>query len=276
MGGVPEYAIGADVKLPAVGFGTYPMRDEQATTAVRDALRLGYQLIDTAASYDNEEAVGRGIAAAGMARSDVFVTTKLRGRDHGYQETLAAFEASRLALGLDYLDLYLIHWPLPRIDRYVESWRAMVTLRSDGLVRSIGVSNFTVAQLDRLIEETGETPAVNQIELHPYFPQEQLRAAHAARGIRTESWSPLARSAELLREPAVVAAARRHGVEPAQVVLRWHVQLGAVPIPKSASPQRQAANLDLFGFELDEAEMAALSGLARGRQGADPDRHEQF
>jgi diketogulonate reductase-like aldo/keto reductase len=276
MGGIPGYAIGADVELPAVGLGTYPMRDEQATTAVRDALGLGYQLIDTAASYGNEEAVGRGIAAAGKARAEVFVTTKLRGRDHGYQETLAAFEASRLALGLDYLDLYLIHWPLPRVDRYVESWRAMVTLRSDGLVRSIGVSNFTVPQLDRLIEETGEAPAVNQIELHPYFPQEQLRAAHAARGIRTESWSPLARSAELLREPAVLAAARRHGVEPAQVVLRWHVQLGAVPIPKSASPQRQAANLDVFGFELTVEEMAALSGLARGRQGGDPDVHEEF
>ncbi|BCJ38431.1 oxidoreductase [Actinocatenispora thailandica] len=276
MGGVPGYAIGAGVELPAVGLGTYPMRDEQAVTAVRGALRLGYRLIDTAASYDNEEAVGRGIAAAGLARDDVFVTTKLRGRDHGYQETLAAFEASRLALGLDYLDLYLIHWPLPRIDRYVESWRAMMTLRSDGLVRSIGVSNFTVAQLDRLIEETGEPPAVNQIELHPYFPQQQLRAAHEARGIRTESWSPLARAGELLREPVVVQAAQRHGVEPAQVVLRWHVQLGAVPIPKSASRQRQATNLDLFGFELDEAELAALSGLARGRQGGDPERHEEF
>lgn len=276
MGGVPGYSIGADVELPAVGLGTYPMRDAQATTAVRDALGLGYQLIDTAASYDNEEAVGRGIAAAGLARGDVFVTTKLRGRDHGYQETLAAFEASRLALDLDRLDLYLIHWPLPRIDRYVESWRAMVTLRSDGLVRSIGVSNFTAAQLDRLIEQTGETPAVNQIELHPYFPQEQLRAANAARGIRTESWSPLARSGELLREAAVVDAARRHGVEPAQVVLRWHVQLGVVPIPKSASPRRQAANLDLFDFELDQAEMAALNALERGRQGGDPDVHEEF
>jgi len=252
------------------------MRDEQATTAVAGALRLGYRLVDTAASYGNEEAVGRGIAAAGLPRAEVFVTTKLRGADHGYQETLAAFEASRLRLGLDYLDLYLIHWPLPRIDRYVESWRAMITLRGDGLVRAIGVSNFTPAQLDRLIDETGEVPAVNQIELHPYFPQEPLRTANAARGIRTESWSPLARSSDLLREPVVASAASRHGVTPAQVVLRWHVQLGAVPIPKSASPQRQAENLDVFSFELDQQEMAAISGLERGRQGGDPEVHEEF
>ncbi len=272
---IPTLALNDGNRIPAIGLGTWPM-NEEAPAAVRAALEAGYRLIDTAARYENEEAVGRGIAESGVPREQVFVTTKLRGQDQGYESTLRAFETSRRKLGLDYVDLYLIHWPLPRVDRYVDSWRAMVKLREEGVVRSIGVSNFTAAHLDRVVAETDVVPAVNQIELHPYFTQPELRAANAERTVLTQSWSPLARSSRLLTEPAVEQVAGRHGVEASQVVLRWHVQLGAVPIPKSASPHRQRVNLDVFGFELSESEMKQISALERGRQGGDPDTHEEF
>ncbi|HEY3503559.1 MAG TPA: aldo/keto reductase [Actinocatenispora sp.] len=262
--------------LPAIGLGTYPMDDAQAETAVRGAIGLGYRLIDTATNYRNEIGTGRGVASADVPREQITVTTKLPGRDHGYEQTLASFDGSLRRLGLAYVDLYLIHWPLPRVDRYVDSWRAMIRLRDDGLVRSIGVSNFTPAQIDRLERETGVLPAVNQVELHPAFPQDELRAYHDARGIRTESWSPLDRGAGLRDDPAIGAAATAHGVTPGQVVLRWHVQSNAVPIPKSADPQRQRENLDVFGFELTPAEMAAISDRPHRRSGGDPDTHEEF
>ena len=272
---IPTLALNDGNRIPAIGLGTWPM-DEEAPEAVRTALEMGYRLIDTAAKYENEEAVGRGIAEAGVPREQIVVTTKLRGSEQGYEEALRAFETSRKKLGLDYVDLYLIHWPLPRLDKYVDSWRALVKLREDGVVRSIGVSNFTAAHLDRIIAETDVAPAVNQIELHPYFTQADMRAADAERTVLTQSWSPLARSASLLTEPALEQIAGRHGVEAAQVVLRWHVQLGVLPIPKSASPDRQSLNLDVFGFELSESEMAQISGLERGRQSHDPDTHEEF
>lgn len=272
----PTRALADGNRLPMVGLGTYPMAGDQARVAVREAVDLGYRLVDTAASYDNEVAVGGGIAEADVPRDELVVTSKLRGRDHGYAATLAAFEATRRRLALDRLDLYLIHWPLPRLDRYVDSWRALIKLQAEGAVRSIGVSNFTATHLSRLRRETGILPAVNQIELHPYFTQQRMRDDDAAGDVATQAWRPLGRRTGLLDEPVVCEPAARHAVTPGQVVLRWHVQLGVVPIPKSATLQRQRTNLDVFGFELTADEMAAISALDRGRLGGDPDTHEEF
>ncbi|MFI8206618.1 aldo/keto reductase [Streptomyces sp. NPDC085937] len=276
MTSIPQHSLNDGTTIPALGLGTWPMDDAEAERAVTGALQAGYRLIDTAANYRNETGVGRAVAGAGVPREEIVVTTKLPGRHHGYEETLASFEESRARLGLEYVDLYLIHWPLPRVDKYVDSWKAMIKLREDGLVRSIGVSNFTPAHIDRLEKETGVLPSVNQIELHPFFPQEELRAYHADKGVLTESWSPLGRGSQLLDDLAVAAVADAHGVTPAQAVLRWHVQLGALPVPKSSAPERQRANLDVFGFELDDAQMRTVSDRAHRRIGGDPDVHEEF
>lgn len=273
---IPTHTLNDGTKIPAVGLGTWPMDDAEAERAVATALESGYRLLDTATNYRNETGVGRGVAAAGVPREEILVTTKLPGRHHGHEETLASFEESRARLGLEYVDLYLIHWPLPRVDKYVDSWKAMIKLREDGLVRSIGVSNFTAAHIERLEKETGVLPSVNQIELHPLLPQDELRAFHADKGIVTESWSPLGRGSDLLDDPAVAGVAEAHGVTPGQVILRWHIQLGALPIPKSGDPARQRTNLDVFGFELSEAEMAAIADRAHRRLGGDPEVHEEF
>jgi diketogulonate reductase-like aldo/keto reductase len=265
--------------LPEIGFGTYPLRGQEAVDAVAGAIGLGYRLIDTAMNYGNEEAVARGIDASGIDRDELVLTTKLPGRHHGYDETMRSFETSCAALGCEVLDLYLIHWPNPSVGKYVDSWRAMVQLQRDGRIRSVGVSNFTPEHLTRIADETGVLPAVNQIEMHPYFPQVEQRAFHAQHGIVTEAWSPLGkRNAPYDQEP-VRAAAERHGVTPAQVILRWHTQLGSVPIPKSGNPQRQRENLDVFGFELDADELDAVTALGRpdGRLfGGDPNTHEEM
>ncbi|MCX5400684.1 aldo/keto reductase [Streptomyces sp. NBC_00102] len=276
MSTTPQLALLDHRSLPAVGLGTYPLDDDGAEKAVAGALGLGYRLVDSAKNYGNERGTGRGIARSGVPREEITVTTKVPGRHHGYEETLASFEESRTALGVEYVDLYLIHWPLPRVDRYVDTWKAMIKLREDGLIRSIGVSNFTPAQLDRLERETGVLPVVNQIELHPLLPQDELREVHAAKGIVTEAWSPLARGREVLEATETVAIAREHGVTPGQVVLRWHTQLGVVPIPKSADPGRQRENLDLFGFELTPDQMDRIGSGNRHRFGGDPDDHEEF
>lgn len=273
---IPLHTLNDGTTVPAIGLGTWPMDDAQAEQAVADALDLGYRLVDTATNYRNETGVGRGIAASGVPREEVVVTTKLPGRHHGYEETLASFEESRRRLDLAYVDLYLIHWPLPRVDKYVDSWRAMIKLRESGLVRSIGVSNFTPEHIERLERETGVLPSVNQIELHPLFPQDELRAFHEGRGIVTESWSPLGRGTDLLDDPVVRGIAETLKVTPGQVVLRWHTQLGALPIPKSADRERQRANLDIFGFELDATQMAAVADRAHRRLGGDPEVHEEF
>jgi diketogulonate reductase-like aldo/keto reductase len=273
---IPTYTLNDGTTIPAVGLGTWPMSDEEAERAVAGALETGYRLVDTATNYRNESGVGLGITRSGIPREEVVVTTKLPGRHHGHEETLASFEESRRRLGLEYVDLYLIHWPLPRVDKYVDSWRAMIRLREDGLVRSIGVSNFTAEHIERLEKETGVLPSVNQIELHPLFPQEQLRAFHGAKGIVTESWSPLGRGSSLLEDPSVVSVAEAHRVTPGQVVLRWHTQLGALPIPKSSDPERQRQNLDIFAFELDADQMAAVTDRAHRRLGGDPVVHEEF
>ncbi|WP_327178851.1 aldo/keto reductase [Streptomyces sp. NBC_01335] len=276
MSAVPQLPLLDHRTLPAVGLGTYPLDDDEAEKAVAGALGLGYRLVDSAKNYGNERGTGRGIARSGVPREEITVTTKVPGRHHGYEETLASFEESRAALDVEYVDLYLIHWPLPRVDKYVDTWKAMIKLREDGLVRSIGVSNFTPAQLDRLERETGVVPAVNQIELHPLLPQDELREVHAAKGIVTEAWSPLARGREVLEAPETVAIAREHGVTPGQVVLRWHTQLGVVPIPKSADPGRQRENLDLFGFELTPDQLDRIGSGKQHRFGGDPDDHEEF
>jgi len=273
---IPTHTLNDGTRLPAVGLGTWPMSDAEAERAVADALGLGYRLVDTATNYRNEDGVGLGLSRSGVPREEVVVTTKLPGRHHGYEETLASFEESRRRLGLEYLDLYLIHWPLPRVDKYVDSWRAMIKLREDGLVRSIGVSNFTTEHIERLEKETGVLPSVNQIELHPLFPQDELRAFHTAKGIVTESWSPLGRGSDLLDDPVLVRIAEAFGVTPGQVVLRWHTQLGAVPIPKSSNPERQRQNLDVHGFELGPEQLRAVSDRAHRRLGGDPEVHEEF
>lgn len=263
--------------IPPIGLGTYGMIGEPGIHTIVRALDAGYRMLDTATKYDNEREVGAAVRRSAIDRSEIVVTSKLPGRYHGYEKALQGFEVSRANLGLDYIDLYLIHWPLPRLDLYVDTWRALISLQSEGLIRSIGVSNFTQQNLTRLIAETGVTPAVNQIELHPYFPQVALREVNRSLGILTQSWSPLAEGRELGRERAVASAATAHGVSAAQVALRWNVQVGAVPVPRSANDQRQRQNLDLFGFELSSAEMEAISSLGRGRLwGADPDTYESF
>ena len=275
---LPTHLLNDGHCLPAIGFGTYPLRGEDGITAITSALESGYRLLDTAVNYENEPEVGEAIRRSGLPREEVQVTSKLPGRHHAYDDALRSLPGSLERLGLDYLDLYLIHWPNPSVDRYAEAWRALVALQEEGLVRSIGVSNFTEAHLERVIAETGVTPAVNQVELHPYFPQRELRAVHERLGILTESWSPLGKRQAPFAETPVARAAERHGVSPGQVILRWQHQLGAVPIPKSATPERQRANLDLFGFSLDDDEVAAITGLGRasGRLfGGDPNTHEE-
>ena len=264
--------------LPAIGFGTYTLTGEDGVRAITSAVETGYRLLDTAVNYDNEREVGEAIRRSGVPRGELRVTSKLPGRHHAYDAAIRSTHESLERLGLDRLDLHLIHWPNPSQDQYVEAWRALIDLQAQGLVTSIGVSNFTEAHLERIITETGVTPVVNQVELHPWFPQAPLRAVHERLGILTESWSPLGKRNAPFDQPVVADAARAHGVSPGQVVLRWQVQLGTLPIPKSATPERQRANLDLGGFELSEDEMAAITALGRpdGRLfGGDPDIHEE-
>ena len=269
--------------LPEIGFGTYPLRGDEGYRAVRSALDAGYRLIDSAVNYGNEEEVGRAIRDwlrdTGTDRDDVVVQTKLPGRHHGFEAALASGRESAATMGLDRIDVLLIHWPNPSVDKYREAWRALVELREHGLVRTVGTSNFTAQHLAAIIDDTGVTPAINQIELHPYFPQQDMRDEHARLGIVTQAWSPLGKASAPYEEPAVLDAAKRHGVTPAQVILRWHRELRSVPLPKSARPERQAENLNIFGFELSEDEVAAISALGRedGRLfGGDPNVHEEM
>ncbi|MFX4292607.1 aldo/keto reductase [Streptomyces bohaiensis] len=279
MGDVPVLSSPHGLSLPAIGLGTYKLKGAAGVEAIGAGLRAGYRLLDSAANYDNEGAVGRAVRHSAVPREEIVVTSKLPGRHHRHADALAAVEESVYRSGLEYLDLYLIHWPNPRTDRYVEAWQALVEARDRGLVRAIGVCNFLPEHLDRLTAETGVTPAVNQIELHPYFPQNEQRAYDADHGILTQSWSPLARARDLFDEPVLTGIAKNLGVTVAQLVLRWHLQLGAIPLPKATSPERQAANLDVFGFELSDEEMARIASLARpeGRLAdQDPAHYEEF
>ncbi|MGW2835559.1 aldo/keto reductase [Streptomyces sp. NPDC001286] len=270
MTAIPNVTLNNDVVMPQLGFGVFQIPDEETTAAVAGALEAGYRSFDTAAVYGNERGVGKALNASGVPREDLFVTTKLWNDDQGKDKALKAFDASLDKLGLDYVDLYLIHWPTPARDLYVETYRVLEEILASGRTRAIGVSNFRVSDLQRLLDDAGITPAVNQIELHPAFPQGELRAFHAEHDIATEAWSPLAQGAVLKDEP-IVKIAGSLGVTPAQVVLRWHLQSGNIVIPKSVTPERIRENLDVFGFELSDADMDAIAGLDRGlRTGPNP------
>jgi 2,5-diketo-D-gluconate reductase A len=267
---LPLRAGGApDVRIPQLGFGTWEVPPAQVGAALAAAFEAGYRHVDTARLYGNEAAVGAALRASGMPREQVFVTTKVWNDDQ--RRVPAAFDASMERLGLDVLDLYLIHWPAPKGDAYVQAWGDLLALRDAGRVRAVGVCNFGVVHLERLAAEVGELPAINQVELHPYLQQAELRAYHGAHGIVTQSWSPLGRG-RITHDPVLAAVAAKHGVTWAQAALRWNLQLGCVVIPRSVTPARIKENIDLFGFELDAQDMAALAGLDRGeRTGPDPD-----
>jgi len=253
--------------MPRLGLGTWPLDDRAAQIAVEQAIGLGYRLIDTAVNYGNEKGVGAGVRASGVAREEIFITSKFNKRSHGVRQARRAVADSARRMGLDYVDLMLIHWPNPRRDRYVEAWKGLIELLKDGQLRAIGVSNFKATHLDRLLAETGVVPDVNQIQLDPRLGRSAMRAYHADRGIVTESWSPLGAGTGLLEEPAVTAIAATHDRTPAQIVLRWHIELGLVTVPKSANPRRMVENISIFDFTLTPAEVAAISALDRGPAG---------
>ncbi|HKS49074.1 MAG TPA: aldo/keto reductase [Amycolatopsis sp.] len=268
---VPAIVLNNGVEIPQLGFGVWQVPADETAKVVGLAIEAGYRSIDTAAAYQNEAGVGEAIRACGLPREQLFVTTKLWNSDQGYDSTLRAFDTSLAKLGLDYLDLYLIHWPLPQRDKYVDTWRAFEKLHADGRIRAIGVSNFQIAHLERLSGETSVVPAVNQIELHPRLPQAELRTFHAEHGIATEAWSPLAQGA-LLADPAVTGLASKYGKTPAQIVLRWHLQLGNIVIPKSVTRTRIRENIDVFDFELADDDLMVLGELDKGtRTGPDPE-----
>ncbi|MBD8538283.1 aldo/keto reductase [Frigoribacterium sp. CFBP 8751] len=268
---VPQITLNDGRTIPQLGLGVYKVADDEAERVVETALGEGYRHLDTAEFYANETGVGRALAASGVPRDEVFLTTKVWNTAQGYDETLRSFDESLTKLGTDHVDLYLIHWPAPKQDKYVETYRALETIRAEGRALSIGVSNFQVAHLERLMAETDVVPAINQVEAHPWLQQHELRAFDAAHGIVTEAWSPLARG-RILDNAALVRIGAKHGVTPAQVTIRWHLQQGLVVIPKSVTPSRIRANLDVFGFELDAGDLAAIAGIETGeRTGSHPD-----
>lgn len=267
----PTIELLGGARIPQLGFGVFLVPPKETQEAVALALATGYRHIDTAAAYRNEGEVGQAIHASGIDRGEIFVTTKCFNDDHGYEQAKRAFHASLKRLEMDYVDLYLIHWPVPVHDLYVETWKAFIDLRDEGLIRAIGVSNFQPAHLHRLVQETGETPAINQVELHPYFQQRGLLHEHHELGIVTESWSPLARGAAL-EDPTIAKIAQELGRTPAQVTIRWHAQLGKVVIPKSVTPKRIQQNFEIFDFELTAEHMEAIDRLDAGRRiGPDPE-----
>jgi diketogulonate reductase-like aldo/keto reductase len=263
---VPSLTLNNGVEMPQLGFGVWQVPDNEAAKAVTTAIESGYRSIDTAAIYGNEEGTGKAVTASGVPREELFVTTKLWNGDQGYESTMRAFDASLDKLGLDYVDLYLIHWPVPAKDAYIDTYKAFEKIYADGRAKAIGVSNFLPEHLERLLGETSVVPVINQIELHPQLQQAESRAFHARHGIATEAWSPLGQGKGLLEVPTVIAIAQKHGRTPAQAVLRWHLQTGNVVIPKSVTPSRIAENIDVFGFELDADDLAAFAALDEGKR----------
>ncbi len=269
---IPLPAGTHSVEMPQLGYGIYKIPGDEVRSAVFTALQIGYRSIDTASFYENESALGEALAETEVPRESIFLTSKVWNDRQGYDEALASFEESSRRLRRHTLDLFLIHWPCAARGRFVDTWRALLRLRDEGRIRAAGVCNFGTAHLQRLIDETGEAPAINQIELHPYLTQRSLRDFHAQHGIATEAWAPLARGGELLADPVITRIARECGRTPAQVVLRWHVQSGNVAIPKSVTPSRMAENFDIFGFELSFSQMSAVDALDRDqRTGPDPE-----
>ncbi len=268
--GAPLVTLNDGNSIPAVGFGVFKIPPADTEQAVAAAVRTGYRHIDTAAMYGNERETGRAVAESGVPRGELYLVTKLWNADQGYDSTLRAFDASMNRLGIDFLDLYLVHWPMPKRNQFVDTFKAFAHLRDQGRIRSIGVSNFEPEHLSVLIDATGIVPAVNQVELHPRLPQTELREVHARLGIATEAWGPLGQGS-LLTHPAITGIAESRGRTPAQVLIRWHIQLGNIVIPKSVSPQRIASNFDVFDFELSSNDMASISSLDDGnRLGPDP------
>lgn len=277
---IPVYDLNDGTELPVLGFGTMGLQGADGLEAILGAVDAGYRLLDTAVNYGNEMTVGEAIRRSGVPRVEFRVVSKLPGRHHAYDDAIVSTHESLGRLGVENVDLHLINWPNPKRDQYTDAWRALVDLQRDGLVTTIGVSNFTAEHLDRIMDSSGVVPAVNQIEMHPYFPQEELRAVHDSLGIRTMAWAPLAQATDgLFEEAPITRAAAAHGVSPVQVILRWHFQLGSVPVPRSADVDHQYANTDIFGFELTDEEVDAISGLGRedGRLfGGDPDEHYEM
>ncbi|APE09176.1 aldo/keto reductase [Rhodococcus pyridinivorans] len=269
---IPTVTLNNGVEIPQLGFGVFQIPEDETTAAVSSALETGYRHIDTAAIYGNEAGVGRALADSGLSRDELFITTKVWNSDQGYDATLRAFDTSLAALGLDRLDLYLIHWPTPARDLYADTWRALERLVEEGRLRAAGVSNFQPAHLQRLLDGSSLVPAINQIELHPGLQQSEVRAFHAEHGIATEAWSPLAQGA-VLNDEEITSIAERTGKSPAQVVLRWHLQLGNVVIPKSVTPSRIRENFEVFDFELTDEDMSTIAGADRDlRTGPHPDQ----
>jgi len=263
---VPGIKLNDGNTIPQLGFGVWQVGNDEAAAVVGKALDVGYRHIDTAAIYGNEEGVGKALKTSGVARGDIFLTTKLWNADQGYDSAFRAFDASLKRLGTDYVDLYLIHWPVPAQDRFLDTWRALIKLREDGLVKSIGVSNFRIADLERIISETDVAPVLNQIELHPQFQQNELRVFHEKKGIATEAWSPLGQG-RILEHPTLRQIAEKHGKTVAQIILRWHLDIGNIVIPKSVTPARIEENFDVFGFKLTSGDHDAISALNNGQNG---------
>ncbi|MBP3039806.1 aldo/keto reductase [Bacillaceae bacterium Marseille-Q3522] len=276
---IPEITLNDGLKIPAVGFGTYKLNGAAGVNTMVSAIDVGYRLLDSAFNYENEGAVGEAVRRSSVPREQLFITSKLPGRHHSYEEAIVTIQESLLRAGLDYYDLYLIHWPNPSKDLYVEAWNALIDAKKWGLIRSIGVCNFLPEHLERLIKETGVTPSINQVELHPYFSQEEQRAWDKEHGIVTESWSPLGRANQLLQDEVIQNIAAAHQKSIPQIILCWHFQLGAIPLPKSSSPGRQLENLSLFDFSLTDEEMQTIGKLshANGRTfNQDPAIYEEF
>jgi diketogulonate reductase-like aldo/keto reductase len=279
MNQVPEITLNDGLTLPVIGLGTYKLKGSMGVNAITSAINIGYRLIDSAYNYENEGTVGEAVRRSSVPRQDLLITSKLPGRYQSYELAITAIQESLYRAHLDYYDLYLIHWPNPKQDKYVEAWQALIDAKKWGFIRSIGVCNFLPEHLERLEQETGVKPSINQIELHPFFNQEQQRKYHQEHHIITESWSPLGRANAVLENETIKQIANRHQKTVSQIILRWHYQLGAISIPKSASPERQLENLSIFDFSLDESEMKMINGLTRpdGRlQNQDPAIYEEF
>ncbi len=276
---IPEYELHNGYKIPAIGFGTVYMNGRKGASDISDAIKNGYRLIDTAIRYDNEGAVGEGIRQSGVDREELFVTSKLRGGLYDYEKALASIEESLYRTGLDYINLFLLHWPNPKQDKYVEAWKALIQAQKDGLVRSIGVSNFEPEHINRLIDETGVKPVVNQIEMHPYFNQAKVRAFNEDNNIITEAWSPLSRARTVIHDETLKNMSEKKNKDIGQIILRWHYQHGVVPIPKASSSEHQLANINIFDFELTDEEMENIDALTKeeGRiDNQNPNEYEEF